>query len=152
MLQPLRYSVVGLRTRLHATGGQPATRWSQRLATAAFPAANREPCEDDTSWGHSNEDTQTFQFENRLHFFKHLQIGNDNWVKINSVVISDLVPEWFCGIGEIGRTDSRRICWVQVFVPVVQQKLHLSYCSTDTMWCISTQHTRKNYHEVKLLQ
>lgn len=73
MLQPLRYSMVGLRTRLHATVGQPATLcWSQWLATAAFPAANGEPCEDDTSWGHSNEDTQTFQFENELHFFEHL--------------------------------------------------------------------------------
>mmetsp|Transcript_4365 Transcript_4365/g.10139 ORF Transcript_4365/g.10139 Transcript_4365/m.10139 type:complete len:103 (+) Transcript_4365:111-419(+) len=39
--------MVGLRTRLHATGGQPAILcWSQRLATAAFPAANGEPCEE----------------------------------------------------------------------------------------------------------
>ena len=99
MLQPLRYSMVGLRTRLHATGGQPATMcWSQRLATAAFPAANGEPCEDDTSWGHSNEDTQTFQFENGLHFFEHLQSVNirqlqlDSNIFFNSSVISDLVP------------------------------------------------------------
>ena len=137
MLQPLRYSMVGLRTRLHATGGQPATLcWSQRLATAAFPAANGEPCEDDTSWGHSNEDTQTFQLENGLHFFEHLQTINirqlqlDSNIFFNSSVISDLVP-WSCVFGEIG-TDSGSIGWVQTISSSTISTSICSFCSSSS--------------------